>query len=165
MRTNLIKMLDGIGMHQALGIASTAELFQERSDLLHGTSALLYPVFLGGKNYGGSPSPLKSPILKAFVDQVLTAELAIVPDAFVIPLGRAVSTLLRAEVDQGAMPAERCLFDFPHPSGSNAHRIQQYKTHRKGMAKQVKSWAASILGYPNQPPRGGPDIKTPAKQP
>jgi hypothetical protein len=37
---------------------------------LHATSALLYPVFLDGKNYGGSPSPLKFPILKAFVDQV-----------------------------------------------------------------------------------------------
>jgi hypothetical protein len=155
MRTNLVKMLDGIGMHGALGVTTTAELFEQKADLLHGTSAMLYPVFLGGRNYGGSPSPLRFPILKAFVDQVLTAELAMVPDAFVVPLGRAVSTLLRVEVDRGALPAERCLFDFPHPSGANGHRIPQYKAHCTSMAKQVKSWAASTLGTPNPPTKQG----------
>jgi hypothetical protein len=153
MRTNLATMLDGIGIHEALGLTSTAELFEHRVDLLHGTSALLYPVFLAGNNYGGFPSPLQFPILKAFVDQVLTAELAMVPNAFVIPLGRAVSTLLRVEVDRGALPAERCLFDFPHPSGANGHRIPQYEAHRKSMAKQVDSWAASGLGTPNRTTR------------
>jgi hypothetical protein len=146
MRTNLIEMLDGIGVDKALGITGTDELFEQRADLLHATSALLYPVFLDGKNYTGHPSPLRFPILKAFVDQVLTAELAMAPDAFVIPLGKAVSELLRAEVDRGALSADRCLFDFPHPSGANGHRIKQYKAHRKSMAKQVTSWAASNPG-------------------
>ena len=166
MRTNLVKMLDGIGMPEALGVTTTAELFEQKVDLLHGTSALDYPVFLGVKNYGGSPSPLEFPILKAFVDQVLTAKLAMVPDAFVVPLGRAVSTLLRVEVDRGVLPAERCLFDFPHSSGANGHRIPQYKAHRNGMAKQLKSWAAQpcesqpayqagclIVDYPTANPR------------
>jgi hypothetical protein len=143
MRTNLVNMLDGIGIHEALGIASTQELFDQRADLLHATSAVLYPVFLDGRNYGGSPRPLKFPILKAFVDQVLIGELAMVQDAFVIPLGKAVSALLRVEVDRGALPAERCLLDFPHPSGANGHRIPQYKAHRRSMAKQVTNWAAS----------------------
>ena len=155
MRTNLVKMLDGIGMPEALGVTTTAELFEQKVDLLHGTSALHYPVFLGVKNYGGSPSPLEFPILKAFVDQVLTAKLAMVPDAFVVPLGRAVSTLLRVEVDRGVLPAERCLFDFPHSSGANGHRIPQYKAHRNGMAKQLKSWAASTLVRANPPTRQG----------
>ncbi|MDQ1394655.1 MAG: hypothetical protein QOF30_3632 [Acidimicrobiaceae bacterium] len=60
MRTNLISMLDGIGLHQHLEIESTASLFAERRDLLHGTSAILYPAFLGGRNYGGSHPPTGS---------------------------------------------------------------------------------------------------------
>jgi hypothetical protein len=143
MRTNLIAMLDGIGVHEALGITSTSQLFGDRADLLHSTSALLYPVFWRGKNYGGSPNPLTFPILKAFADQVLTTELAMVPDAFVIPLGRAVSTLVRAEADRGALTPERCLFDFPHPSGANGHRVRQFAAKRDAMTAHVARWADS----------------------
>jgi hypothetical protein len=144
MRTNLVSMLDGVGLQQTLGIATVAELFGERSDLLHSTSALLYPVFLGGKNYSGSPDPLRFPLLRAFVDQVFTAQLAMVPDAVVIPLGRAVATLLRAQADRGAVAADRCLFEFPHPSGANGHRALQYEAHRKAMTATVAGWASRV---------------------
>jgi len=98
-------------------------------------------VFLGAKNYGGSPDPLSFPLLRAFVDQVLAAELAMVPDAVIVRLGRTVAALLLAEVDRGALVTERCLFDFPHPSGANGHRASQYETHRDAMAAQVAGWA------------------------
>jgi hypothetical protein len=65
----------------------------------------------------------------AFVDRVLTTKLAMVPDAFVIPLGLRVSTLVRAEADRGALIPERCLFDFPHPSGANCHRVRSTRSN------------------------------------
>jgi hypothetical protein len=146
MRTNLVTMLDGLALPEILGIASVAQLFGQRSDLLHSTSALIYPVFISGKNYSGSPDPLAFPLLRAFVDQVLATELAMVPDAVIIPLGRTVATLLRAEVDRGAVVAERCLFDFPHPSGANGHRAAQYKARREAMTAQVAEWSAQPSG-------------------
>lgn len=142
MRTNLIAMLDGIGLHEHLEISTTASLFAEHSDLLHGTSAILYPAFIDGRNYGGSPHPDRFPLLAAFVNQVLAAELAEVPDAVYIPLGRTVADLLHRAAARGTIAAHRCLFDFPHPSGGNGHRRRLYDQHRSDMANQVASWAA-----------------------
>ena len=51
MRTNLVAMLDGIGLHEKLGIDSTRSLFGDHHELLSGTSAVIYPAFVNGKNY------------------------------------------------------------------------------------------------------------------
>jgi hypothetical protein len=74
------------------------------------------------------------------VDQVLKAELAVLPDAVVIPLGRTVATILRREVDQGGLQAGNCLFEFPHPSGGNGHRVRLFTQHRKDLVAQVAAW-------------------------
>lgn len=58
MRANLIALLDGIGVASLLGLDSCARLFADRADLVHFTSALRFPVTLGGKNYGGTPTSL-----------------------------------------------------------------------------------------------------------
>jgi uracil-DNA glycosylase len=137
MRTNLITMLDGIGLNTHLGLKTTGELFTNRPELLHSTSAILYPVFNNGKNYSGSPSPETFPLLRAFLDQVLANELAMIPDAVVIPLGKTVSDALHRETDQGNIRPDRCLFDFPHPSGANGHRTRLYALHQDDMAAQV----------------------------
>jgi hypothetical protein len=64
MRKNLVQMLDELGLARILGIGICGELFDESCDLLHTTSMLKYPVFVGGKNYTGhSPKLLKSPLL------------------------------------------------------------------------------------------------------
>ena len=143
MRTNLITMLDGIGLHRYLGVESTRALFDPESDLLHSTSAILYPAFLGGENYGGSPPPEKHPLLGAFADQVLTAELAMVPGAIIVPLGKTVAAILQRSVDLGSLQAVRVLFDFPHPSGGNGHRVRQYGERRSALASQVAGWGTS----------------------
>ena len=85
-------------------------------------------------------TPHPHPLLRSFVDQVLTAVLAMVPGAFVIPLGKTVATVLRREVERGSLQAERCLFEFPHPSGANGHRARLSGEHRETMAAQVAEW-------------------------
>jgi len=140
MRSNLISMLDGIGLPQHLGLETSGELFDDHCNLLHSTSAVLYPAFINGKNYSGTPSPNHFPLLAAFVDQVLMAELAMLPEAVVVPLGNTVSELLRREAERGTLKAERCLFGFPHPSGANGHRKRLYAQHFETLAKKVAAW-------------------------
>ena len=58
LRTNLVSMLDEIGLAEALGVNSTSVMFGEQAEhLLHATSAVRYPVFKAGKNYSGSAPP------------------------------------------------------------------------------------------------------------
>lgn len=40
MRTNLVRVLDGIGVADRLGLATSAELFEDASSQLHSTSSL-----------------------------------------------------------------------------------------------------------------------------
>lgn len=145
MRRNLVTMLDDIGLNRHLGIGTTATLFTQHTHLLHSTSALLYPVFYKGKNYTGSPDPTRSPLLRRFTEDVLPTELALVPDALVIPLGRTVTDLLHPLGRLGRVNPARCLLDFPHPSGGNGHRARLYKEHRDALTTRAAAWSAGDL--------------------
>jgi hypothetical protein len=109
MRTNLITMLDALGLPEVLG-TSTRSLFHVRDDLVHSTSAIRYPVFIDSGNYTGhGPSPLDISILTAFVEEQLAAELASVDRALIVPLGDAVERCLAFLVRRDQLPRERCL--------------------------------------------------------
>ena len=144
MRTNMVTMLDAIGMSSSLGLQSCAELFAAQESLVHGTSALRYPVFVRGQNYGGqNPSVERSPMLTRYVREQLAPELAAVPDAFVLPLGKAAEGCLRMLVADGQLDEVRCLFGFPHPSGGNGHRVSQFARNRVMLQAQVADWRAA----------------------
>jgi hypothetical protein len=64
-------------------------LFAGANALVHATSALRYPVFVPGANYGGgSPNVRRSVLLRTYVTDTLHPELEAVPD-LIIPLGKA----------------------------------------------------------------------------
>jgi hypothetical protein len=140
MQANLISMLDGIGVHDQLDLESTASLFDEHAELLHSTSALIYPVFHEGKNYNGSPEPTKSPLMTSFMRHVLPAELALVPEALVIPLGKMPNAALTRACARGALSPSRVLLDFPHPSGASLRRTQLYDTRKDALSERVSRW-------------------------
>ncbi len=146
MRTNMIRMLDAIGLAQALNIASTAELFASAEALVHTTSALRYPVFVGGRNYGGAnPAVPRSQLLRGYVHDLLGPELPAVPDALIVPLGKAVETCLGMLVADGVLEQQRCLFGFPHPSGGNGHRERQFREHRARLIRELREWSTAHL--------------------
>src|SRR5579883_3166075 len=91
MRTNLVAMLDHIGLARWMGLESTAELWSSRSDLVHFTSALRYPVFVQGENYSGNPSMVTTPILRETLLRHLGEEVAALPKALWVPLGPKAS--------------------------------------------------------------------------
>ncbi len=140
MRKNLIATLDDIGVAQALGIASTVEIFGRSHPLLHSTSALRYPVFRNNKNYTGHiPDPLKNDYLRSMTETILTEELRAVSPALVVPLGKAANACVKHALS--ICHAEVSLLDmFPHPSGANAHRMRQFKEQKKTLKKIVEDW-------------------------
>jgi hypothetical protein len=144
MRTNMVWMLDAIGLANALEINSTAELFGDHDDLVHATSALRYPVFVAGKNYGGSNPPVhRSPLLTSYVRDLLGPELMAVPQALIVSLGKAVGRCIGDLVTDGRMAEGRCLLGFPHPSGANGSRLAQFRANEPGLKRGVRRWAST----------------------
>src|SRR3546814_5969868 len=87
-RTQLVSLLDHVGMHTKLGISSTSELWGTRSGLAHFTSALRYPVFENGKNFTGT-GITRHPLLVEQIDTWFAAECRALPQALFVPLGAA----------------------------------------------------------------------------
>lgn len=126
MRTNLIAMLDHIGLHRWAGLSSIADLWTTRSDLAHFTSALRYPVFVNGKNYSGQPSMTKTPALRELLASCLTEEALALPDAVWIPLGPTATAGVEWVIQQGALKRENVLIGLPHPSPASMERIKYF---------------------------------------
>jgi hypothetical protein len=130
MRANLVSMLDHIGLASALGIATCATLFDPARETVHLTSALRYPVFVGGANYNGAPDMLKTPLLKSMIDTCLTHEARRLSKAVWLPLGPQPARALDYLCSRSLLNRRQVLDGLPHPSGANAERIA-YFTGRK----------------------------------
>ena len=123
LRANLTAMLDHIGANRVLGASSCAALFDPARELVHTTSVLRHPVFVGGTNYNGTPDMLRTPLLTSMIETHLAAEARALPDAIWLPLGDKPAAALRHLVCLGLLRADHVLTGLPHPSGANAERI------------------------------------------
>jgi hypothetical protein len=126
MRTNLIAMLDHIGLHRWAGLDSIADLWTTRSDLAHFTSALRYPVFVSGKNYSGQPSMTATPALRELLVSCLKEEALALPNAVWIPLGPTATAGVEWVIQQGALNRANVLIGLPHPSPASMERIKYF---------------------------------------
>jgi hypothetical protein len=116
---------------------------------MHSTSALRNPVFVAGRNYtGSSPQIAETPLLRQQVFSTLGPELAQVPDAIVIPLGKAAQSALELLVADGVVARERCCWGFPHPSGANGHRARLFDAERSHLTQILTAW----FDVPTPPP-------------
>jgi hypothetical protein len=141
-RARLVQWLDYVGVHRHLGLESADQLWTaEGRRYFHPTSALRYPVFVGGKNYSGAaPSLTHNPILSQYIDRELGPELAKIPDALVVPLGLRVDEAIGRLIQAGALDSARCLVGFPHPSGSNGAKTQQWTDNKSKLKRKVTDW-------------------------
>lgn len=127
MRSNLVRMLDHIGISQKLNIVTCSELFDKRADLVHYTSALRYPVFKTLSNYNGTPSMISNAFLRKQLELYLLPELAeLGSSTLIVPLGPKVEEALDCAVKAGCINATQVLGGLPHPSGANAERIAYF---------------------------------------
>ncbi|QJD85577.1 uracil-DNA glycosylase family protein [Cohnella herbarum] len=139
MKENLIRMLNGIGLHRHLNLSGCEQLFREHQTLLHTTSLLRFPVFVEKKNYSGThPNLLSTPFLKNAAMPSLHDELERMKQTLIIPLGKIVESALCAFVREGKLDDKQCIWGFPHPSGANGHRHKQFADHQERMRNQLK---------------------------
>ncbi|AZO59690.1 hypothetical protein EJ078_10920 [Mesorhizobium sp. M1A.F.Ca.IN.022.06.1.1] len=139
MRTNLVAMLDHIGLAGWLGVTSTAALWSTHQRLVHFTSALRYPVFVGSTNYNGHPPMTSHPSLRRMIDEFLREEAAALPNAVWIPLGPKAAVGVHHLVKSGAIAQSRVLDGLPHPSGANAERIAYFLGRKPREALSAKT--------------------------
>ncbi len=122
MRRNLVRLMDFLGIADALGMESTADLWGPRQDLVHFTSALRNPVFADGSNYSGQGID-GSRFLQAQIDQWFVEEVRQLPSALFLRLGPAATSACVRLCRRGSMRESQILPGLPHPSGANAERI------------------------------------------
>jgi hypothetical protein len=145
MRSNLVNMLDYVGVHRWLGLDSTAELWREESDLVHFTSAVRYPVFIAGRDWNGSaPNLLKSPTMKGWLKTHTGKELTMFPNAVLVPLGPKVTDMMHFLAEEGLISSDRILAGLPHPSGANAERIAYFLGRKPRQLLSSKTNAAAL---------------------
>ena len=141
MRTNLIAMLDELGLHKQLGLSSCAELFRTGNDILHTTSLVKYPCFYKGKNYSGhTPAIGSSEILRKYIQTEFMKELNCLDAVrLIIPLGAAVESIFRESGILSSLHTCVVLWGFPHPSGLNVRRTEQFQTNRESMVNIIRN--------------------------
>ena len=141
MRKNLIEMLDELNLNKKLHMDSCSELFEEKDYLLHTTSIIPYPVFINNKNYTGSnPKIMDNEILYSYVKKYFYNEIKILPNALIVPLGKAVEEVLEKMIKDNLIKEEQCLLGFPHPSGANGHRKKQFEEKKMKLLSIVEQY-------------------------
>ncbi len=147
MLTNLARMLDAIELPRRLTEAGAPEVSRARALFgtdrteVHCTYCVRYPVAVNGRDYTGRrPLLARSPQMLAFVREVLEPELASVPNAIVIPLGRIAGEAVSTLVEAGRLDGERVLLGLPHPSGTNGHREQDFERVREELRQGLRRW-------------------------
>lgn len=141
MRPNLVNLLDCIGLHKWLHIASCSELFGLGSagQLVQTASALRNPVFLDGENYNGLPNMTRHPLLRERLLGDFGSDAPLFANAVFVPLGDKVSEALHFLVAAGKLERSRILDGLPHPSGANAERIAYFLGRKTRAALSAKT--------------------------
>lgn len=138
LRSNLIRMLDGIKLNERLGVASCRDLFAGATGMAHFTSAVSAPIFKAGENYNGSL--IRVSALRRWILQNLAAELAALPpSAIIIPLGKGAAEAVDLIAAEDLIDASRCLAGFPHPSGANGHGRRLFEAGKSRWREQIEA--------------------------
>lgn len=142
MRNNLINMLEELSLSEYLKIELISDLFNSDCELLHTTSLIPYPVFINGKNYTGhTPEIVDSPLLMKYVREHFYQELEQLENKpLIIPLGNAVEDVLKVMIGENIICEEQCLFGFPHPSGANGHRKNQFINNKSRLKEIINNY-------------------------
>lgn len=126
LRSNLVKMMDYIGLDVLLNLGSCAELFGAKADLVHWTSSFVNPILCNGNNYNGSSPTVnlkKQAILQNSFTNGILKEIEAVPNALYLPLGKVPNELFGQFVANHQIDPQKVLLGMPHPSKASAERV------------------------------------------
>lgn len=139
MRSALIAMLNHCGVQRWLGLSTCEELFSSKRHLLHTTSVLSNPVFVGTANYNGTPSMVRHPLLQRQLIEGFGQDTQRLSSAVYLPLGDKVAEALHFLAKRGCLREEQILDGMPHPSGANAERIAYFLGNKARAALSSKT--------------------------
>ena len=141
----IAELLDELNLNNKLHLDSCSELFEDKDHLLHTTSIIPYPVFINNKNYTGSnPKIMDNKVLYSFVKKYFYNEMKKLSEALIIPLGKAVEEVLEQMIKENLIKEEQCLLGFPHPSGANGHRKNQFKENKEKLYRIIEDYFKTI---------------------
>ncbi len=144
MRSNLVAMLNRIGLAHMLNLVSCDALFGDGSKLLHTTSVLPFPVFFNGENYNGKPDLVGTTFLRNLMVEHFVPIVKALPEAVFLPLGPVLSKAMAWLLAQGEIPGARILRGLPHPSGANGERIQYFLEQKEVSRLSAKTDPAKL---------------------
>jgi hypothetical protein len=129
MRPNIVATLNRLGFGTRLGLSCASRLWSDSDQLVQFCSLLKFPVFVNGKDYNGSPHPLRNKQLERMVLEHFVPDMQALPrTAMLVPLGDTVLETIVSLRERKLIPQEIMLFQGrpiapPHPSGANAESI------------------------------------------
>ncbi|MGG4480541.1 hypothetical protein ACM7Q1_06900 [Paenibacillus illinoisensis] len=140
MRTNVIQMLQEIGLHHFLNVPHVSKLFDPECTLLHTTSLIRYPILVKQQNYTGhQPAITQNNFLYDAVLGSFLPEWSQLDEPLVIPLGKSVEAVLRQLLEEKRIREKRILWGFPHPSGANGSRLKQLQQNKADMQYRLRN--------------------------
>lgn len=144
MRTNLVRMMDRVGIARLLGLVTSRTLWEVDSALVHFTSALRYPVFVDGRNWSGTPDIVRTAKLREWLVDWTGKELAQLDDCLIVPLGPKVAAAMHCLAAKGLIDASQIMDGMPHPSGANQERIACFLGDKPADQCSVKTNPAAL---------------------
>jgi hypothetical protein len=145
MRSNLVSMLNKVGVNRWLGVECCELLFESRPELWQTSSVLPFPVFRAGENYNGTPKITSTPFLRRMVVDHFVPLARTLPNAMLLPLGPVPATVLNWLVDEGLLPKTRVLPGLLHPSAASNERIQYFLGTSTRSAPSIKTNLPKIM--------------------
>ena len=145
LRSNLVALLDYVGLSTFWGLNTSAQLFSTHKDMLHSTSVFRYPTLVKGEPISSAQRGLSSALLKKMVDTYLASECRLLGrDVVYIPLGKGTDEILGYLSKQGVIKKNQVLTGFPHPSGANAERLAYFMGRKQKANLSVKTNSDNI---------------------
>lgn len=150
MRKQMHEWFKELGLAKDFELESEDDLFTRKEFLktLYMTSLLREPVYIvkedGVKrNYTGrSPLPWKNEKLKGLMMETLSALEKMKQTTLIIPMGQIVSEAIQnhSSLDEKHF----VLHGFPHPSGANANRKNEFEANKRKLKSIYKNFSREI---------------------
>jgi hypothetical protein len=80
-------------------------------------------------------------MLVGFLKGYFEPQAAMLRNTLVIPLGKSVEEVMRVYASEGLLEERNILLGFPHPSGANGHRQQQFTNNEEKMKNTIRTFS------------------------
>lgn len=138
MRTLGARLMDHFRLNEVFEMETTLHLFGKQSKRAHYTSVLRYPFLKKFDNFSGDSKMLSRPIMRKMINDVFAPEMALFPNAWIVPFGPSAELVVTHLADAGIINPDNILGGILHPGGTqwNRYNVQlEIWSREKSMGK------------------------------